>query len=395
MTYYPAGGSTYTLNSSIGSTDTSITLQSFTEPVSGVPYTMVLLNTSIAYGTIGPRTSSSEFISFTGITQNASGTATLTGVTRGLAKKYPFTTSSTFKLPHAGQSQFILSDAPQVFNKFVSIENDETIAGIKTFSSSPLVPTGGTGTQAANATDIANAISGASGTATNLVAGTTKLSVAAAVPSNPIAVGNNDPRVTTPLVVSLGGTGKTSLTTNTLLAGGTTSTGVLQQVGAGTSVQVLHGNASGLPTFSAVVLTTDVSGILPAANGGTGATSLPFSGLFRNGDTTKNAADASTTQNIAHGLGVVPKFVTIRAVAATNANLLVSETFYNGTTQSSVSGYLPGASITVSNSFVLNAAALAGTQTGAVTFDATNIIITWTKASSPTGTYTLVWTAQA
>lgn len=38
----------------------------------------------------------------------------------------------------------------------------------------------------------------------------------------------------------------------------------------GTTTTVLHGNAAGAPTFSAVVLTADVGGILPALNGGTG-----------------------------------------------------------------------------------------------------------------------------
>ena len=132
-TYHPAGSGVYTLSGSISSTATSITLSSFTEPVSGTVYTMANLNTDIAYGTIAPKTDNSEFISFTGITANVDGSATLTGVTRGLAKKYPFTTSSTFKLPHPGQSQFILSDAPQVFEKYVTLENAETITGLKTF----------------------------------------------------------------------------------------------------------------------------------------------------------------------------------------------------------------------------------------------------------------------
>ncbi len=39
---------------------------------------------------------------------------------------------------------------------------------------------------------------------------------------------------------------------------------------AGTTTTVLHGNASGAPSYGAVVLTTDVSGVLPAANGGAG-----------------------------------------------------------------------------------------------------------------------------
>lgn len=38
----------------------------------------------------------------------------------------------------------------------------------------------------------------------------------------------------------------------------------------GTTTTVLHGNAAAAPTFGAVVLTTDVSGLLPVANGGTG-----------------------------------------------------------------------------------------------------------------------------
>lgn len=138
--FYPFGAQTFTLGSSVSSTDTSILLSSFIEPVTGTPYTMALINSDIAYGTIGPRTSSAEFISFTGITQNADGTATLTGVVRGLAKKYPFTTDAAYKLPHAGQSIFIISDAPQVFNQYSAIGNDETITGVKTFSSFPVTP---------------------------------------------------------------------------------------------------------------------------------------------------------------------------------------------------------------------------------------------------------------
>lgn len=138
MAYLPFGAKTYNLASSISSTATSITLSSFQEPVTATPYTMVLIGSDIVYATIAPKTTSSEFISFTGITQNASGTATLTGVTRGLAKKTPFTTDAAYQLPHSGQTQFIISDAPQVFNEYVTLDNDETIVGLKTF------PGGGT-----------------------------------------------------------------------------------------------------------------------------------------------------------------------------------------------------------------------------------------------------------
>lgn len=141
MSYFPFGAGTYYLGSSIGSTDSTILLSSFTEPVTETPYTMALINSTIVYATIAPKTSSSEFISFTGITQNANGTATLTGVTRGLAKKYPFTSNSTYKQPHSGQSTFIISDVPQVFESFMTLANSETITGIKTFGTgaTPLI----------------------------------------------------------------------------------------------------------------------------------------------------------------------------------------------------------------------------------------------------------------
>lgn len=139
--YYPFAAGTYYLGSSLGSTDTTILLSSFTEPITGLQYTMALLNSSIVYATIGAKTSQVEFISFTGITANSNGTTTLNGVTRGLSRKYPFTTDSAYKLPHAGQSTFIISDAPQVFESFMTLANVEIVTGIKTFATgaTPLI----------------------------------------------------------------------------------------------------------------------------------------------------------------------------------------------------------------------------------------------------------------
>ena len=135
--FSPFAGQTYVLNSTIGSTDTTITLQSFTVPVTGVPVTMALLNTTIVFGTLAPKTSTKEFISFTGITQNANGTATLTGVTRGLAFVYPFTSNSIYQLPHAGQSNFILSNPPQLYEEYMSLSDDNTATGLNIFSQAP------------------------------------------------------------------------------------------------------------------------------------------------------------------------------------------------------------------------------------------------------------------
>jgi hypothetical protein len=66
-----------------------------------------------------------------------------------------------------------------------------------------------------------------------------------------------------------GGTGQSSAFTQYGITYASTTT-ALATTAAGTSTTVLHGNASGAPTFGAVSLTADVSGILGAANGGTG-----------------------------------------------------------------------------------------------------------------------------
>ena len=55
-----------------------------------------------------------------------------------------------------------------------------------------------------------------------------------------------------------------------LVLGGGTGGAPSTPVGLGTTSTVLHGNASGVPSFGAVALGADVSGILPVANGGTG-----------------------------------------------------------------------------------------------------------------------------
>lgn len=136
--YNPSGGGTYRLSGSIGTTNTSITLSSFKEPVSNVPYTMAYLNSDIAYGTLDPQTNVSEFISFTGISQNDNGSATLSGVTRGLNRTNvgdSCTASTTFKQAHSGQSIFILSNSPCLYSEYVTKRNAETISGTKTFAS--------------------------------------------------------------------------------------------------------------------------------------------------------------------------------------------------------------------------------------------------------------------
>lgn len=133
--FNPTGGGTYYLQASINSSQTTITLSSFTEPSSGIPYTMSYLNSVIEYGTINPNSPTSEFISFSGITQNANGTAILTGVTRGLGRSYPYIASTTLAHSVPGQTQFILSAPPEFYNQYYVLQNTATSSGTLIFGS--------------------------------------------------------------------------------------------------------------------------------------------------------------------------------------------------------------------------------------------------------------------
>lgn len=396
--YAPFGAQTFYLGSSISSTASTILLSSFLEPVTGTPYTMALLNTDIVYATIAPKTSSAEFISFTGITQNADGTATLTGVVRGLAKKYPFATDSAYKLPHAGQSILIISDAPQVFNKYVSLEDAETITGLKTFpgGGNASAPVSGVSYSApTNDLEYASkkyvdsvAIAGAPDAATG-TKGIAKLSVAAASATGPIVVGDNDPRVPTAAQV---GYIPTSAQKDALAGTGTPS-GSNKYVTADTDAlkQLLASLATG-PSLG----TSDV--LYPSQNAVKSYVDASVPALtWKNGTATKNLADASTTQNIAHGLGRTPRYVKITVlgvpVTGTSAETQQAISVYNGTTQSSLTHYNEAGIPTIVTTLTLGSGGSSTYQTGVITFDGTNIIITWTKQGSPTGTHTLLWEA--
>jgi hypothetical protein len=98
-----------------------------------------------------------------------------------------------------------------------------------------------------------------------------------------------------------------ALSANQLI--GLNSGNIAASIGAGTSTQVLHGNASGLPTWSAVVLTTDVSGTLPFGNGGLGFSTTTTGDLFAATATNTPgtlAAVASGSVLASQGVGTLP-----------------------------------------------------------------------------------------
>jgi len=70
----------------------------------------------IGYGTIDPGNGiQEEQISFTGITQNANGTATLTGIKTVLFKS-PYTESSGLAKTHVGGAVFVISNTAAFYN---------------------------------------------------------------------------------------------------------------------------------------------------------------------------------------------------------------------------------------------------------------------------------------
>ena len=147
--------------------DTSITLLSMLN-IDGTQITTAMLG-DICYGTLEPGNGfQEEAFSFTGVTQNANGTATLTGV-KTVGTYYAlgsgYVTSSGLAKTHVGGAKVILSNDAGFYNN-IKDYLDSTLA-----SGSPL--------------------------ASELQTGIAKLSLAAVTPATPIVVGDNDPRVPT------------------------------------------------------------------------------------------------------------------------------------------------------------------------------------------------------
>lgn len=128
-------------------------------------------------------------------------------------------------------------------------------------------------------------------------------------------------------------------------------------------------------------------------------TALGILHTYKNGSTTKNLADASATQNIAHWLSGTPKQIRLNVVFWPSNALptTIATVVYNGTTSSVVGS--TGTSTTRVDANDSGAIKITATgddtayQSGVITFDSTNIIITWTKQGSPTGTVPILWEA--
>lgn len=132
---YPIGTTQFTLSGSgITSSATSMQLTSFLLPDQVTPITMAMFG-SIGYGAIEPGSASKlEDVSFTGVTQNANGTATLTGVTRGMAFNTPYAASTTLRKSHAGGATFIITNTAGYYGtEFAFVNNPNIFTDYNTF----------------------------------------------------------------------------------------------------------------------------------------------------------------------------------------------------------------------------------------------------------------------
>ena len=141
---------------------TSVSVTSFTD-IYGNVLTMADFGTR-GYGTLEPDTTNEEAFSFTGITANANGTYTLTGIKTALAKS-PYTETSGLIRAHSGGTKIVISDPAVFWGNLKAYVDAAVISGG--------VP------------------------ATTVLLGLTTMSVAPAVAGTPIAVGDNDTRMFT------------------------------------------------------------------------------------------------------------------------------------------------------------------------------------------------------
>lgn len=119
------------------------------------------------------------------------------------------------------------------------------------------------------------------------------------------------------------------------------------------------------------------------------------SGTYASGVFTKDIADASVAQTIAHGLGRTPRFIRMTHLTATGTSGVTGAGAYNGTTVSQVLWDHNGITKATDSTNIVSYLTGAESQKAVPTFDATNITLTWTKVGSPTGSIVVLWEAYA
>jgi len=206
----------------------------------------------------------------------------------------------------------------------------------------------------------------------SIIGGTTP---AAATFTNLTATGTVS--LSNPLTVPNGGTGAATLTANGIVYGnGTSAVGV---TAAGTTGQALLANSGNAPTWGAVNLVSTVTGTLQATNGGTGFNSYAVGDILT-ADTTSSFVrlpDVATGKVLlSGGAGVQPLYGKVGLTTHVSGTLPVAN---GGTGATTLTGYVYGngtgaftAALTIPN---------AGLTNSSLTIGSTNIALGATSAT--------------
>lgn len=414
--------------SGVSAGDSEMILTEFNQ-INGTPLAMSNFGIQ-GFGTCEPASGiNEEQIAFTGIVSNMDGTVTLTGISTVL-DIYPYTQTANFAQGHAGGTAFVISNTAGFYGTFANKGNDESIIGKWTFLTAQR-PTLTADTDTAVNTDLVTfgqlartAIAGGTN-ATTSVQGFVQLATQADYDAK-TAIGSTGAALVAPpnlnratkyndYVVSTSVSNAYSITPAPAISSYAAGQQFTFKVNAtNTGAATLNVNGLGAiaikKSISNALVADDltVDSIVSVIYDGTNfqLTVQTNMGLFTNGTFTKNVADASTSQTIAHGLGFPPKQVTMFMTSAstniTDAALGMSQGIYNGTTTSCTyygAAIGPVAISDVSTSFIIvfkNATGGANQdQTASITTDATNITLTWIKTGSPTGNAKVAWAATA
>ena len=215
-------------------------------------------------------------------------------------------------------------------------------------------------------------------TATNVVYGITRLSVAAVNANLPIAVGQNDPVLTTKSGSSTSATNPIIdnkwLISNTASTTPTASDYVQYQTNGELTASTSPATSTDAISLNYLAATTTISTGFGATPSASGVVAYP------------------------HGLGRIPRLLTIEWIGqGGNAGVCQAESYgtYNGSTMQGIFT-IPGGSgscsysPSTSSAQVINNGAAGATSS----FDATNFYLNWSGSSAGTSPRTFIWTAQ-
>jgi len=437
LTQYQAGAGNI-----IGAT--SIVLVSLTDIYGNAITTMATTFGTKGYITCEPDSNNEEAATFTGITVNANGTVSLTGVSTILAQS-PYTETSGLARQHSGGTKVVITDNVAFWNTFGNTANTNTWADVQTFSVPAVQATDPTSSsQVANKHYVDNvAVAGApnasptvkgivqEATQAQVLSKTSAGSTGAELYVNPstltstllsdykVDTGAANAYVITPAPAITAYTVGQIFSFKAVNANTTASTLNVNALGVktiknslggdivandilagqivvvefdGTNLQMISplGNqtAQALKSASTVVsvsaATAPSSGQVLKATSSTTATWQTPATTCAKGTATKNMVDGSTTQNIAHGLGTTPSSFRVFGISPVVSNFAMCFSG-NSLSQGTTSAY-------PSTSFVLETTS-GNKQTAVITADATNIILTWTEGGAPSGTANLIWEA--